>query len=183
MASLLSKTEAKRQELEHTGEWLTHPIFNDYLGSKDGEVFSLRSLKRINGQKKAKYGYIVMHLKLNKETVYITQHEFIFECFHGLMSDNSELTHCNMIEADNSLTNLKLLTEHEEALHFDSSKKYPHPVYSKYGADVHGTVFVLKTGKALNYQPNKAGYIELQLTVQNESIPYAAHRTSAFMAC
>lgn len=171
-----SQTEQKRQELEETGNWRTHPTFSDYLGSRDGEVFSLKSLRVINGQKKGKYGFIAMYLVLNNDDVYVTQHRFIYECFNGLLRGRSELTHCNGVESDNTLDNLKVITEQEETRGFDSTKKHPHPIHSKYGADVHGTIFVLKTGKALNYQPNKAGYIELQLTVQGKSVPYAAHR-------
>lgn len=172
----VSEAEAKRKQLEDTGDWKTHPTFSDYLGSRDGEVFSLKSLRVINGQKKGKYGFIAMHLALDNEGVYVTQHKFIYECFNGLMCAESELTHCNGVEADNNLSNLKLITEEEETRVFDSTKKHPHPTFSKYTGDVNGNIYVQATDEKLNFAPNKAGYIEVKLVSENQSVSYQAHR-------
>lgn len=172
----LVKIEAERTRLEMTDMWKTHPWFTDYLGSKKGEVYSLKSSAVIKGQKKKPYRYIAMYLTKCDEDVYITQHKFIYECFNGLLDATNELSHINQIEDDNAISNLKLLKEEEVMITFDDSRWYEHPTYSQYMADTNGNVYKTQTRKKLDYKPNKAGYIDLKLHLDDKVIFIPAHR-------
>lgn len=172
----IDKKQAIRERMETTCEWKTHPYFDDYLGSVNGDVYSMFSNSVIKGQKREPYGFIAMNLTTANGCVYITQHQFIYECFNGLIDDRCELSHCNLIEDDNALSNLKLLTHEEETKIFDDSQWYQHPKYSLYMADTSGNVYKRQTRQQLKYKPNQAGYIELKLLHDDKTISVPAHR-------
>lgn len=175
----IAKIETVRNDMESTCVWRTHPFFTDYLGSKQGEVFSLKTRAIIKGQTKKPYEYITMNLTTNNDNVYITQHKFIYECFHGILDDACEITHCNLIEKDNALENLKLLkeaTEEDESEKFEEGVLYDHPKYSLYAADTDGNVYIKATEEKLKYEPNRAGYIELKLKYEERQLSVQAHR-------
>ncbi len=172
----LAKIEAVRARMEATGEWKTHPTFDHYLGSRQGEVFSLTTQASLKGRKSGPYEFIAMNLTRNDENTYITQHKFIFECFNGLLNGECDLSHCNLIESDNALSNLKLLTEEEEMKTFSDDEWYVHPKYQTYAADTGGNIYNIDTKQKLNYLPNAAGYIEVKLYIDGQGSSVLGHR-------
>ena len=86
-------------------------------------------------------------------------HRFIYECFHGIITDKRVVDHINNIKTDNRLDNLQLLTNRENIIKDHKGKKLP-PIKIK--------AINLETGEWFDYKSiYKAGK---DLTINTSSI-------------
>lgn len=97
-------------------DWKQHPTHKNYFGSKFGLVVNGKTKKIIGC---VEYdGYI--RVSVNNEKIY--SHRFIYECFNGLIEDETlVINHINEKKSDNRIENLELITQGEN--HFKSSQK------------------------------------------------------------
>ena len=85
-------------------EYYFHPTFKQYAGSLDGYVIHIVNQKPTLGTKNKK-GY--MEITVEGDWQRILVHDFIWECFHGLLFFEEKIRHINRIPDDNRLENLK----------------------------------------------------------------------------
>ena len=89
-----------------------HPIFDNYVASKNGDIYSLKSKKILSKNKNNGNGYLIFCLcskKLEKRKNYY-QHRFIYEVFNGPIPKIMEIDHRNGVKNDNKINNLQLLS-------------------------------------------------------------------------
>ena len=86
-------------------EYYFHPKYKGYAGSLDGYVVHAAAqeptLGFINNE-----GYLELTVEEEWHRTYV--HDFIWECFHGLLKYGDEIKHINKKRDDNRLANLKL---------------------------------------------------------------------------
>jgi hypothetical protein len=92
--------------------WQEHPIYSNYLGNKEGKIFSLLSNKILNGHLQNGYTRVC----LNKISKAYPLHRFIYECFIGIIPDKYQIDHINENKLDNSINNLQALNPKEHNL-------------------------------------------------------------------
>ena len=88
-----------------------HPVFDNYLASKNGDIFSLKSKKILSKKRNNGNGYLIFCLcseKLEKKNYY--QHRFVYEVFNGMIPKIMEVDHRNGLRNDNRINNLQILT-------------------------------------------------------------------------
>jgi hypothetical protein len=87
--------------------WYAHYKFLNYLGNKEGQIFSIYNNIIINGHNTDGYDRINIHddKLYNRYPV----HRFIYECFNGKIEEKLQIDHINGIKTDNSIKNLQAL--------------------------------------------------------------------------
>ena len=84
-------------------EFYCHPLFKTFAGSVDGYYFDiLKQIPSIGTMNDV--GYYVLPIGSYK----MPMHEFIWECFHGLLRYDEKIFHINKNRYDNRLQNLRL---------------------------------------------------------------------------
>lgn len=97
---------AERLKVEKGGR--RHPTLTDYVGFRDGKVYSLAKERYLQGQKR-NTGYI----RFGK----LEGHKLVYECFNGLVDGKTHhVDHINNVHDDNKLENLQKLTRQENLL-------------------------------------------------------------------
>ena len=87
-----------------------HPRHIAYAGSRDGYV--VHAITRIptigiNNEK----GYLEFAVEDDWRLIQV--HDFIWECFHGLLKEGEKIKHINKRRDDNRLENLKLCSSND----------------------------------------------------------------------
>ena len=127
-------------------KFYNHPFVNNYLASKNGDIYSLKSKKIIktfdNGNG---YLYFVICGKGRKNYY---QHRFVYEVFKGKIPPNFEVDHIVPNKSDNRIQNLQLLS-HKENIEKSNNK----PIIS----------INLKTGEEIKFKSNKSAAEELNI--------------------
>jgi hypothetical protein len=97
----------KLKELKIIEGWKPHYKFLNYLGNKEGQIYSIYNNEIINGHNTDGYHRINIHddKLYNRYPV----HRFIYECFNGKIEDKIQIDHINSIKTDNSIKNLQAL--------------------------------------------------------------------------
>lgn len=105
--------EYKQEQLNKLKEkkilegWKAHYKFLNYLGNKEGQIFSVHNNQIINGHNTD--GYIRINIHDDKLYNRYPVHRFIYECFYGKIEDKIQIDHINNIKTDNSIKNLQSL--------------------------------------------------------------------------
>ena len=86
-------------------EFYFHPTHQAYAGSIDGCVVHVVTREPTFGRITEK-GYFEMTVQDYWGRIYI--HNFVWECFHGLLKDGQKIKHINKKCEDNRLMNLTL---------------------------------------------------------------------------
>jgi len=87
--------------------WKPHYKFLNYLGNKDGKIFSVYNNQIIDGHNTD--GYIRINIHDDKLYNRYPVHRFIYECFNGKIEEKFQIDHINSIKIDNSIKNLQAL--------------------------------------------------------------------------
>ena len=99
--------------LENGKKFYTHPIYEKYAANKYGEIMNVRIRKpmlgNINNNGYLNFG---IYISKNKQKTYIS-HQFIYECFYGMIESDKSINHINFIRTDNRLKNLEVVTTSE----------------------------------------------------------------------
>ena len=104
-------------------EFYNHPIFDNYLASKNGSIYSLKSKKILSKKRNNGNGYLIFYLYDEKKNYY--QHRFVYEVFNGLIPKCKQVDHHNQIRNDNRIENLQLLTPQQ-----NQQKSHNKPIIS-----------------------------------------------------
>jgi hypothetical protein len=89
-------------------EFVSHPIITNYEANRNGIIRNCRRKKPVGSVTNA--GYLAINTKGNKNYL---SHRFVIECFLGPIKDGYVVDHINHNKVDNSLNNLRIITQSE----------------------------------------------------------------------
>jgi len=70
-------------------------------------------------------GYYQVTVGYNGKKKNFKSHRFLYECFHGKITDNRVVDHINNIRIDNRLDNLQLITQSENLKKDNAGERKP----------------------------------------------------------
>ena len=95
-------------------KFYTHPIYNRYAASKDGQIFGKKhkiilkqNVNTGNG------GYLHFFAYNENGRRFYSVARFVYECFNGIIEDDKEVDHIDNNKNNNKTNNLQLLTHKE----------------------------------------------------------------------
>ena len=96
-------------------KYYNHPFILNYLASKNGNIYSLKSNKNLSKNRTNGNGYLIFYFYNNEKSKYQNYyfHRFVYEVFYGLIPKCKQVDHQNQIKNDNRIENLQLLTPQE----------------------------------------------------------------------
>ena len=98
-------------EFDDDNDFWVHPICTNYEANRNGIVRHTVNKKPIGSLVNRGYYKITVYDNGKKKS--FTSHRFLYECFHGKITDKRVVDHINNIRIDNRLDNLQLLTPSE----------------------------------------------------------------------
>ena len=101
-------------------EYYFHPKFKGYAASLDGYVVHAVNQEVTPGVMDHN-GYMQITVDEHWRNIYV--HDFVWECFHGLLKYGDEVKHINKQRDDNRLENLKLQSSKEIVIKVSTSGK------------------------------------------------------------
>ena len=96
-----------------------HPTHTSYYATKDGEIFSFKGeIPKFIIQCNHGRGYTQFLVSEKGKTKSYLTHRFIYECFYGLIDDDTlQVHHIDHDKVNNALSNLALVTDWENKMH------------------------------------------------------------------
>ena len=88
-------------------EFVSHPIITNYEANRNGIIRNCRLKKPVGSVTNA--GYLAFKASGKNHL----SHRFVIECFLGPIKDGYVVHHINNNKVDNSLTNLRIITQSE----------------------------------------------------------------------
>ena len=116
-------------EFDDDNDYWIHPIHTNYEANRNGIIRNVKHKKPIGCQNNLGYYRVVVYDNVKKKC--ISSHRFIFECYHGLITDNRVVDHINNIKTDNRLDNLQLITQKENSIKNNAGGKSLPPIKIK----------------------------------------------------
>jgi hypothetical protein len=121
----LTKTRAKIHEIScilysYMPDQMVHPVYKNYVGNKNGDLYSKYTKKLLNCNPKNGYMHNSVTIDENNNHYKLYRHRFILECFLQVQLDSKiDVDHINSNKLDNSITNLQFMTrlEHVKKTH------------------------------------------------------------------
>ena len=98
-------------EFDDDNDFWVHPIYDKYEGNRMGVIRHVKHKKSIGNLNN--YGYYRITVRDNGKKKNFMSHRFLYECFHGVITDKRVVDHINNIKTDNRLDNLQLITQSE----------------------------------------------------------------------
>ena len=103
-------------------KFYSHPNYDKYFASKDGQILSNNSKKILKLGSKSGNGYLYFSLySSNIQKSYLVS-RFVYECFKGNIPDDKEVDHIDNNKENNKIKNLQLLS-HKENMRKSCCKK------------------------------------------------------------
>ena len=101
--------------------FFSHPIYENYYTSKEGEIYSRKRNKILKLQKHPA-GYLIFNIcsKSKRKSYYV--HRYVYECFYGNIPKGKEVDHIDNNKTNNNIKNLQLLTKKENMSKSHSKK-------------------------------------------------------------
>ena len=98
-------------------DYYKHPFISNYLGNKDGDIYSLISKKILSKNRNNGNGYLIFSFydSVNLKPKNYYHHRFIWEVFNGIIPKEMEVDHLYGIKSDNRIENLQLLTHNQNS--------------------------------------------------------------------
>ena len=112
---LENETRIKQRVIIDGVKYYSHPVFDNYAASKNGDIISLKNKRIISKKRNNGKGYLNFSLcneKLEEKKNYY-QHRFVFEVFKGMIPSIMEIDHRNGVKNDNRIKNLQLITPYQ----------------------------------------------------------------------
>ena len=135
-------------EFDDSNDFWVHPIYDKYESNRDGIVRHIKNKKPIGSLTNRCYYHINMKDKGKVKGFY--SHRFIYECFHGQITDKRVVDHINNIKTDNRLDNLQLITQRENSIKNNAGGTCLPPIKIK--------AINMETGESFEYESiKKAG--------------------------
>ena len=98
-------------EFDDSNDFWVHPIYNQYQANRNGIIRHIKHKKPLG--KPNSRSYLKISINDNGKIKRFYNHRFIYECFHGVITDKRVIDHVNNIKTDNRLDNLQLITQSE----------------------------------------------------------------------
>ena len=109
--------ECKRKIVVNGLKFRVHPVYNQYAASKCGKIVSIdRETILLGNPSNTNYLQCTVRAKNTKNQKTVPFHRFVYECYHGIISDGLVIVHINDDKIDNRLCNLQLVTIKENSL-------------------------------------------------------------------
>ena len=135
-------------EFDDDNDFWPHPIYNRYEANRSGIIRHFINKKPVGCLNN--HGYFKVAVSDNGKRKDFNSHRFIWECFHGLITDKRVVDHINNIKTDNRLDNLQLITQRENTIKDHKGGKCLPPIKVK--------AINTETGQSFDYASiNKAG--------------------------
>ena len=113
-------------EFDDSNDYWTHPIYDNYESNRNGIIRNVR-LKKPVGIPNS-HGYYKISIFDGGKIKKFFNHRFIYECFHGPITDKRVIDHINNIKSDNRLENLQLITQSENTKKDNIKRRYLPPI-------------------------------------------------------
>jgi len=101
-------------EFDDDNDFWVHPIYTNYEANRNGIVRNIKRKKPIECLNN--HGYYHATVYDNGKKKDFKSNRFIYECFHGVITDKRVVDHINNIKTDNRLDNLQLITQRENII-------------------------------------------------------------------
>jgi len=98
-------------EFDDDNDFWVHPIYDKYEANRNGIIRNIKRKKPVGCLNN--HGYYRFTIRDNGKSKNVKSQRFIYECFHGVITDKRVVDHINNIRTDNRLDNLQLLTNSE----------------------------------------------------------------------
>ena len=107
-------------------QFAQHPTHKAYYATTDGEVMSFKTkVPKFIIQSPHGRGYTQFQVSLGKETKSYLTHRFVYECFYGLIDDETlQVHHIDHDKRNNALSNLALVTDWENKMHAKTAGRF-----------------------------------------------------------
>ena len=129
-------------EFDDDNDFWVHPIYDRYEANRNGIIRNIINKKPIGSLTNS--GYYHINIKDKGKVKGFHSHRFIYECFHGIITDKRVIDHINNIKTDNRLDNLQLITNRENTIKDMIKRKYLPPIKVK--------AINMETGKSFDYE-------------------------------
>lgn len=152
----MRSVERATNTVRFSKEYYLHPVFQNYVASKTGEVINVKTNKILKPQLHST-GYCVIRIydkSLPKPKTYYV-HRFAYESIRGEIPEGFEIDHVNNCRTDNSVRNLQLLTNKKNV-----GKSLNKKIISKN----------VKTGEKKIYISIKSASLDLEISSSNISL-------------
>ena len=116
-------------EFDDSNDFWVHPIYDKYESNRDGIVRHIKNKKPVGRQNNRGYYHITVRDNGKRKDLY--SHRFLYECFHGVITDKRVVDHINNIKNDNRLDNLQLITQSENTKKDYKGRKSLSPIKIK----------------------------------------------------
>jgi len=107
------KTLPIPNEFDDDNDYWPHPIYDNYESNRNGIVRHIRHKKPVGYMYLSNLGYYHNTVFDNGKGKNFRGHRFIYECYHGVITDKRVVDHINNIKTDSRLDNLQLITQRE----------------------------------------------------------------------
>jgi len=94
-------------EFDEFNDYWPHPTYTNYEANRNGIVRHIKHKKPVGCQSN---GYYKVTVYDNGKKKNFRSHRFIYECFHGVITDKRVVDHIKNTKTDNRLDNLQLIT-------------------------------------------------------------------------
>jgi len=101
-------------EFDDDNDYWPHPIYTNYEANRNGIIRNIKRKKPIGCLNNHGYYHVTVYDNGKKKD--FKSNRFIYECFHGVITDKRVVDHINNIKTDNRLDNLQLITHRENII-------------------------------------------------------------------
>jgi len=135
-------------EFVDDNDYWPHPIYDNFEANRNGIIRNIINKEPVGHLNK--HGYYHNSVNDNGKVKSFRSHRFIYECFHGQITDKRVVDHINNIKTDNRLDNLQLITQSENRRKGMINRKFLPPIKIK--------AINIETGDSFDYESiKKAG--------------------------
>jgi len=110
----IAETLPIRNEFDDDNDFWPHPIYTNYEANRNGIIRNIKRKKPVGCLNNL--GYYQFTIRDDGKSKNVKSQRFIYECFHGVITDKRVVDHINNIKTDNRLDNLQLLTYRENII-------------------------------------------------------------------
>jgi len=96
-------------EFDDDNDYWPHPIYDKYESNRNGIVRHIKNKKPVGYLTNCGYYHVTVSDNGKKKN--FRSHRFIYECFHGVITEKRVVDHINNTKTDNQLDNLQLITQ------------------------------------------------------------------------
>jgi len=86
-------------EFDDSNDYWIHPIYERYEGNRNGIIRHIKKKKPVGYLDN--HGYYRIGIRDNGKRKKLMSHRFIYECFHGIITDKRVVEHINNNKTDN----------------------------------------------------------------------------------